>query len=342
MSGIQVPNSAWLPANIDACALYREFIPHLHTPNSLFLFRPDRLHLNELKGCEVVVVQRQVTPENLKAMKMLKASGHKVVYDLDDNMWQLPTWNPAYKAFREMQEGFAVCAAEADLITVSTRGLLAACRSHLARLDKEMLITPNAVDFDLFQPSTLEREDGRVVVGWGGSNTHSGDIVDAWEVLPGLVKAHENLWLDFVGMRGPKDLAGHARVNMKPWVPVGEFANRLAGWSWDIAMAPLTDIKFNRSKSAIKALEAAALKIPCLMSDVQPYHEFAALGGDDLMWLLCDTRQQWREKLSALIEDAAYRKHLGQVMYDTAKKYFDIEVIKDNWAYALNRAVGRC
>jgi glycosyltransferase involved in cell wall biosynthesis len=336
------PPSAWLPANLDACALYREFIPHLHTTQSMFLFRPDRLHLNELKDREVVVVQRQVTPENLKAMKMLKASGKKIVYDLDDNMWELPSWNPAAKIFKEMREGFEVCAAEADVVTVSTRGLQAACEIHLGALGKRMLIVPNAIDFELFRPSVLDRDDGNVLVGWGGSNTHSGDIVEAWDVLPALVRRHENLKLEFVGMDGPKELRGHARVNTRPWVPVGEFANRLSAWSWDISLAPLSDIRFNKSKSNIKVLESAAMKIPCLMSDVQPYHEFAFLGGPDVEWLLCNTKLQWKEKLERLIEDAEWRKHLGQVMYDTAKKYFDINVIKNNWAYALNHACGRC
>ena len=84
------------------------------------------------------------------------------------------------------------------------------------------------------------------------------------------------------------------------------------------------------------------MKIPCLMSDVQPYYEFASLGGDDLTWLLCTTKSQWKDKLTQLIEDVEWRKHLGQVMYDTAKKFFDIEVIKDNWIYAMWHAMGRC
>ena len=222
LSSVQVPPpSAFLPANLDACSLYREFIPHLHIPDSKFLFRPDRLHLDELKDKEVVVVQRQVTPENYKAMKMLKAAGKKIIYDLDDNMWSLPTWNPAYKIFKQMREGFALCAAEADVITVSTRGLLNECNTHLGQLGKKMLVVPNAMDFNLFHPSPLEKDDGRVLVGWGGSNTHSGDIVEAWEVLPALIKEHDNLYLDFVGMAGPKELQGHARVKNRPWVPVG-------------------------------------------------------------------------------------------------------------------------
>lgn len=344
MSGIQenLPVSGWLPANLDACALYREFIPHLHTPKSIFLFRPSRMSLDELKDVEVVVVQRQVTVENWKAMKMLKMEGKKIIYDLDDNMWDLPSWNPASGIFKDRREGFAVCAAEADLITVSTRGLKAACERHIPNVGKEILITPNAVDFDMFKPSALERDDGKVIVGWGGSNTHSGDIAEAWDVLPGLVKAHEQLHLEFIGMAAPKELHGHPRVHHRPWVPIGEFANRLSAWSWDVSLAPLAEIRFNRAKSSIKALESAALKVPCLMSDVQPYREFATLGGEKLMWLLCDTKQQWREKLGRLIEDGPYRKDLGQLMYDTAKKFFDIEVIKNNWFYALKRAMGRC
>ncbi len=336
------PKAAFLPAGIDACALYRMFMPHIRIEGSMFLFRRDRLRIQELNDYEVVVVQRQGTDANLKAMKLMKRAGKKLVYDLDDNLWSIPSANPGKQALESLEHGFSACAKEADVITVSTQGLKSAVQTALPSLRQEILVTPNGMDFDFFHPCPLDRDDGRVVLGWAGSNTHGDDIKDAWSVIPKLVEQHEQLWVEFVGMAPPKELEKHDRAKYKPWVPVGEFPNRFSSWSWDISLAPLVDNRFNRSKSCIKALESAAMKIPCLMSNVRPYTEFCALGGEELKWLLCETRKDWKDKLENLIIDGEYRKHLGSLMYHTAKKYFDMNTLKANWMYAIRKAAGQC
>jgi hypothetical protein len=85
-------------------------------------------------------------------------------------------------------------------------------------------------------------------------------------------------------------------------------------------------------------LEAAAIKIPCLVSNIQPYFEFCCLGGD-LKWLLCNSIDDWKSKLITLINEPERREYLGQKMYDTAKKYFDIQVIRHNWEHAFQMAL---
>ena len=339
MAVAQVPRTAFLPANIDACAMYRMFMPHLHIAESLFRFRSDRLHIQELEDYDVVVVQRQVSEANLKAMQVMRRMGKRIVYDLDDNMWNLPASNPAQKMMKVMEERFGICAKEAHVLTVSTQNLRTAVRTALPGLKAEILITPNGMDFNLFRPSPLTRDDGKVILGWAGSNTHSADIREVWSLLPDLIERHENLYMEFVGENPPKELDRHERVTARKWVPVGEFPSRFANWTWDISMAPLEDNRFNRSKSSIKALESAAVGIPCLMSNVQPYYEFCALG-PGLEWLLCDTKQQWKTKLEALITTPALRAHLAGVMLETAKKYFDMENLKHNWVFATQHAMG--
>lgn len=333
-----VPKTAFLPANIDACALVRMYLPHLHTPSSMFLFRQDRLAIEDLKDHDVVVVQRQITPANHAAMKLLHAKGKKIVYDTDDNLWALPSYNPAKKAFEAMQEGFDLCIKEADVVTVSTQGLATALKNRVPFLKAQVLVTPNALDFDIYHPIEMNHNDGRIVVGWGGSNTHSGDLDEACKALATSLRKFPNMQLQFVGMI-PEVMQHLERVTYKPWIPVGEWANRFASFGWDIALAPLQDNRFNRSKSNLKMLEAAAVKIPCLASDVQPYREFCSLGGPELEWLLCRFDQDWEKKLDRLIRDPLYRNYLGDLMYKTAKQYYDIEKVKHNWFYALRQAM---
>lgn len=353
---------AYLPAAVDACALYRQFIPHLNLPNSRFLIRLGALNTRELDGCKVCIVQRQVSEHNLSCIKRMKDIGMKVIYDLDDDIWNLPSWNPGKATFEAMQSGFQMCAAESDMITVSTQGLKSAASKGF-KLNKEIMIVPNSIDFTLFHKKNLTRDDN-IVVGWQGSNTHSEDCKDAFEAIADVLDQYTNLQIDICGARAmeyidkwenamidgklcrrkvkleiPSRLGMHPRSRFRRWVPVGEYANRLSSWGWDIALAPLADHKFNKSKSNIKMLEAAAMKIPCLASNIQPYNEFASLGGDDLKWLLCDFTSQWKTKLITLINEPERREAIGQKMYDVAKKFYDAAVIKDTWNYAFKKAL---
>lgn len=333
----QRPRVAFFPAGIDACALYRMFIPHLHMPGSKFIFRPGKMRPDEYAGCTVGVVQRLVTQDNLIAIRYMRENGLKVIYDLDDNMWSVPASNPGKQLIEQYKAGFGVCAEAADVVTVSTRGLRSALQSALPGLGREIYVVPNAMDFRLFRPAQVSHTDNRTVIGWAGSNTHSIDLKEAWGSLLEILAQHEQVHMEFVGGTKALGLEQHKRVRVRPWVPVGEFSARFASWSWDIAMAPLEHNRFNNSKSAIKMLEAAALSIPCLASRVRPYEEFCALGGKELEWLLCDSKKEWKEKLERLIVDVDHRKAMGELVYKTAKQWFDIEKIIDNWDYVFEK-----
>ena len=356
----------FMPAGIDACALWRQYFPHLNIDDSLFIIPTARLSngqnvpgpidLNEIGHCKVAIVQRLVSELNLKAMNSLKEAGLKVVYDIDDDLWNLPSYNPSKGIFDSMGSGFYQCAAAADILTVSTRGLKTAAQTNL-RLNKEIMVVPNAVDLNFFRKKNIDRSDGTVVIGWGGSNTHSNDVREAFDCVVDVLDNNPNVRMHIVGApaidqretqalneQGRRirtkisyktPIANHKQSRFSPWIPVAEYGNRFASWGWDIALAPLEDNRFNRSKSAIKILEAAAIEIPCLVSDVQPYREFCALGGDDLKWLLCSTSSQWKNKLTVLINEPERREYLAKKMYEVASTWFNIKTIKENWKYVF-------
>lgn len=338
MPNERMPNVAFLPANIDGCALYRMFIPHLNIPNSRFVFKPGGVGYERFAEAEVVVVQRQVSELNHKAIMDLKNLGLKLIYDTDDNLWALQAANPHQKLFQQHQSGFAKCAMECHIITVTTKGLKSAVKTALPSYRGDILVVPNAMDFTLFQEA-IARDDNRIIVGWAGSNTHAEDVRDAWRVLPAIMDEFPHVEMEFVGMLPPQSMLKYvpSRVRMRRFVPVGEFPSRFASWAWDITLAPLTDNRFNRSKSNIKMLEAAALNIPILVSPVQPYDEFCALH-PDLRWLMCSTELQWKNKLRELIQDSELRKAKAQQIRSIALKYFDIKNIKDLWVHAIHKA----
>jgi glycosyltransferase involved in cell wall biosynthesis len=330
--------SAWLPAGIDACALWRLFIPHLNIAKSKFIYKPNfAVPMESFAEADVAVVQRQVTINNYAAILLMKDFGIKVVYDIDDNLWEVPIHNPGHDVFMQHRVGFGECAKICDVVTVSTSSLKEAILRNVPSLKVDVVVMPNAVDFKLFQNCRVERNPDEVVIGWAGSNTHMYDVPPAWAALSEIVLQYPNVFLEILGGADPPPkLKGHPRVRYRSWVPVGEYAPRFASWGWDIVLAPLGDNPFNRSKSNIKVLEAAAIGAAALASDVRPYREFCERGTTELKWLLC-SYDKWKRKLRELVCDRGRRLELASQMRVTAEQSFSIDVVKEQWKGLFRR-----
>jgi len=332
------PSLAFAPAGIDACAYWRMWLPHLNMPGSTFQFSQGLPPMNEISECDVMMVQRAMMEGNEKMLNIARTHGIKIIYDLDDNLWAPPKFNPAFAKLKtaEAIKGLLTCARWADVLTVSTSELASVVLNELGHLknlasnkDIPIVVVGNYVDLKLFEPPLWERDPDKVVIGWGGSNTHLGDIDEVWNMLPDIVLKYPNVYLETVGHDPPKQLIGHERVRVREWCHISEFAKRYATWNWDIVLAPLDKHRFNRSKSCIKMQEAGAIGKPCLAQDINPYRFFCA-DMPDLKWLLCDSLQ-WKKKLCELIENKQLRLELGKMMRENVEENFTIEKAVPQW-----------
>jgi len=295
--------------------------------------------MSPFSHCRVVAVQRLCTRENYDAIIHMKKSGMKIVYDLDDNLWSVPTYNPAHRIFRQMESGFRFCAVECDVITVSTEPLRIAVFKALSKNKHTKKMPPievinNSMDFTWMSPVPEEyrkKREGKVVIGWAGTNTHLGDVGRVFNLIPKILERVENLYFEFVGLPPPDVLKNHPRVRQRDFVPIAEFPLRWASWQWDASIAPLDDNKFNDSKSNIKMLEAAAMSIPCLVSSSSPaYESFCKHSQLLVRHCLCDSTNDWEKKLVAIASDYGLREVVGKEMRVVGEK-FNAEIVSKKW-----------
>ena len=322
---------------MDACALWRFFIPHLNLRNSRFVFSQGAMPFDMMNECDVIGVQRMMHKDNVKFLAFCKSFGLKIVFDLDDHVWDLPTYNPAYPIYKKHLPVLEECLQYADIFTVSTEALKKYARRHVGHISGVTSKKPipievleNYVDPTMFYNSGIEKDPDKVVIGWGGSNSHSGDLWHVWQLLPKILEDYPNVEMHFVGMLPPKEIEHNPRVHAESWCHVAEFGARFSTWNWDIALAPLEDNDFNKCKSSIKMQEAGALGIPCLASFIDNYRDFVTKQ-PGLEWLLCSTPYQWDKKLRTLIEDRSRRLALGLLMKDNIEANYDIR--KNIWRH---------
>jgi glycosyltransferase involved in cell wall biosynthesis len=104
--------------------------------------------------------------------------------------------------------------------------------------------------------------------------------------------------------------------------------HRLTDWpGWfrlmarmDIALAPLEmNNVFCRAKSEIKFVEAGALGLPVVASNIDPYRDSMSEGRNGF---LASDEKEWTQALTALIQDAQLRTDLGEAARQTVMQSY--------------------
>lgn len=225
---------------------------------------------------EVAVVQRVTRSIAVDFVATLKAAGHRVVVDVDDDLDALHPAHP-YRGVldgdtRSADNLHAACQL-ADVVTVTTQPL--ADRYGYGKA----IVLPNLVPASYLRVKA--RRKGPLRVGWTGRpQSHINDaLVMGGRVGPVVAAAGARFaaWgqsadVTFAQVGVP---AG-ARVTV-PFRPLRSgFPESVAELS--VGLVPLQPSRFNTCKSWLKGLEAAALGVPFIASPLPEYVKLHEMG----------------------------------------------------------------
>lgn len=217
----------------------------------------------------------------------------------------------------------------ADLVTVSVPYLAEAYARHT---ESPIVVLPNTIDEVLLEvPQPLRAPGQQLRVGWAGSPSHTLDWkVCASGVRYGLAKTDAHLVLMGADYR---PLIGYRDAEYLPWAgAIDEYL--LPMTTWHVALAPLVDDEFNRSKSPLKALEAAAFGIPVVAGDAGPYRDFVVHGETGF---LCRSDADWMKAIRALGNDEDLRREMGRQAREVARQ-FTTQAWATRWVEAYQAA----
>ena len=123
------------------------------------------------------------------------------------------------------------------------------------------------------------------------------------------------------------------RYRRQPLVQYRELADHVA--TFDVGIAPLDDIPFNRARSSVKVKEYAAAGVPWLASPIGPYRELGEKQGGRLV-----VDDRWHEELQRLILDGRARAKLAK----RGRKWASGQTVAANlkeWEAVLAEAIER-
>lgn len=277
---------------------------------------------NDADCADVVVAYRcPITPNLHQLIENAHKQGKKVYFDVDDLVIdtsytdELPVVKAMIAQDKEIFDDgitrngktLAMC----DGAIVTTQRLA----QEIAKIVPTVLINRNTASAEMVSLSqaayqTAERSDDEVLLGYfSGSMTHNADFM---QVLPALVEVlsqRPNARLKVVGdLELPQELVPFSQqVVHAERVDWRELPKLIA--SIDINLAPIEPTLFNEAKSENKWVEAALVGVPTVASD---FGAFAYAIRDGQTGLLCKDLREWKSALLRLVDDAQFRRQLGE------------------------------
>ncbi len=319
-----------------------------------------------LKWPDVVVFGRAYPDvfDPVKWMKEFKRRGKRVIYDMDDDFWEVASHNPSKLVSNALKLQYEGMIKEADAVITPSNVLAKKFKKYFK---KKVYICPNGVDVMSIGPggemlvsayNERPHQDKPLTIGYMGASSHYKDLQLIGEVISELSDKYDflftiyglesipmeaamyyhrkNLRMNFMPeknemLRSAIDFQEQLK-NVKlmhiPFMPPELHPTVLSKCDFDIGIAPLEDTVFNRGKSCVKYYEYASVGTPVLASDVLPYSE-------EVTYLAKNTKKDWYKKLEKLITDEKFRNDLAKQQQEWVKKNRSLEAIGLPWEIAL-------
>lgn len=304
----------------DGSGYYRFYLPYKHLGQSshhiVGMAPPGQqppMSPDDVSGLDVLALQRPAG--RVGARQLERLIGHvKLVYETDDDMLQVEPSGLPHLYDEQARESIRRCLRLVDMVTCSTEPLAETLRPF----NDNVRVLPNFVKAGLLELPRKRRD--RLVVGWAGGTSHLVDMVTVADPLRRVLESNPEVDMHFMGFDFSPLVRRQCRWS--PWqADVGEYYKRV---DFDVAIAPSADVPFNRSKSAIRALEMGALGIPIVASNHLPYSDFVI---DSKTGYLVDSEDEFAARLHELINDPDARAELGAAGKEQAASW----TIEENW-----------
>ena len=315
---------------------------------------------NMLAWGDVVFLQSPMGVDMVATVARLKKDGKAVIADYDDLSFSLSPFNPAYKTLGQQEviiehegkkdyvwkDGRDVFSIKANYLRyrslqdllgmfslVTTTGKF--IKDKYSEFAREISIVPNSIDFDLFKPFPKE-ETGQIRIGWTPSDSHYVEIWMIKRIMRKIFKKYGNK-VKFVVLGNLIELGmefNKEEMERYDFIGLDTYPLKLASLNLDIGLCPLDKTDFNRAKSPLKWSEYSAMKVPSIVSKLEPYNCVV----DYETGLIADDEEEFYNKLCELIDNAELRNKITANAFD--KNYEDYNLDKNIllWMDAYERA----
>lgn len=323
----------------NASWLYRCVYPFKSNKESIFISGTSSLSnllISVFAAKRLILLRPTYSPRTTYLIQLCRRIGVHVQFDYDDLL--LPEFARQRGACRsglrthtnDFKESLmhSSIVAYADSLTCSTESIA----TELRKLHDDVQVRKNKLPSSMFvdhidllsrfAEGSIDRNKLKILY-LSGSNTHKRDFSGITGSLLRLAQEiPEKFSITFMGTLS--DYSGifksiGVESGVKPLLVFSEMLKVIS--EHDLVLVPLEFSVFNHCKSNIKYIESASQGVPVIASSVA---EFASAIEDGVNGWLCDTDDDWYEKLKLIAMSPKLTQKCGEAAYLRAKSEFSI------------------
>lgn len=255
------------PDKNDLTSFHRGFgvLGHLqkYVVPKLELVYPDEVSWATINLFDAVFLQRPFHNKHYNIASIAKQLGLPLWVDYDDNLFEVPTDNPTYNLYGDIntQNTIKEIVKLSDVVTVSTEPLL----DVFNKLHSNVKLIPNSFN-DKFCEKRKATNVQQKIVMWRGSNTHDRDLMEVSSGILELAKKHSDWLFVFWGHRPhwlfeplppfSEDKTKPSNLIFKGGVQPYTYYKELQRMCPAICIVPLEDSVFAKAKSCTASYQA--------------------------------------------------------------------------------------
>lgn len=224
-----------------------------------------------------------------------------VIFETDDNYFALhfQDGNPVHEPVKNPQLEEIISLANSVIVYSAEMERAAKKYNQAVQRLRPYQLTSNYRQFPY----------NEISIGFMGSLKKDTDFEFVTPALLRLLSEFPQLSIEFFGFV-PNELAQNHRVRQRDFNPnYDEFISEFQSRGWTVALAPLANTEFNRSKTNNKYREYGAACYPAVYSNIQPYADSVIEGETGL--LVENDPKAWYTAIKKLLDSRELRTHIA-------------------------------
>ncbi len=260
--------------------------------------------LFRIKRYDYIFVLREATPIGPPVFEWLctKLFRKKLIYDFDDAIWiqEASHFNPA-AAFLKAQWKVGKICSWAHKVSVGNRFLY----DYAKQFNPSVVLNPTCVDTRLGHNRLVDQtpKNDRIVLGWTGTFSTLKFLYDIIDVLQELENKYN---FEFIVIADQNPQLPLKHFTFIRWNESTEIEDLM---KCQIGLMPLKNDAYSEGKCGFKLIQYMSLGMPVLASPIGVNREIIEHGTNGF---LCNSREEWINRLEELMTDTALRIRIGQ------------------------------
>ncbi len=293
---------------------------------------------SDIHWADLIVFCRNTEPAYANLLNEAVCTSKPIVYDLDDNFWDIPyDTDPELARYHRLPPRLAQLERYLSLSTL-VRVYSPVLATRVSEFSKNIRQLKSGFDFALVaNPASVRQDKVRIVYA-------TSRIVDDQyhEFLDGMLRVldeyGDRISLTLWGCQ-PSELAGRQNVELLPLLPDYDgFLREFSARGFDIGLAPLPDTLFHRSKNNTKFRDYGACRVAGVYSNVDVYS--SCIKDNSTGVLVENTADGWYEGIVRLINNRDLIATIKKNAYEEVYTQYRQELVEEEWLQQINELLG--